>query len=115
MGATPYPRAPGAGSTSRRLRHDPVPRLNDYHVDDLVLVARTLGGHPDATAARAEGVDRRGIDLTVDTPRGTATVRVAFREPVTDKTPSAVRGAFRALARQARARLASNANESGAS
>jgi hypothetical protein len=111
MGVSPYPRARGAAGTSRRPRHDPAQRLNDDHTDDLVLLARTLAGHPDATAARAERVDRHGIELTVDMPGAVATVRVAFREPVTDDTPSAVRVAFRRLVRQARAPLSSDAHE----
>lgn len=82
---------------------DPVERLNDHHADDLLIIARTLGGHPDALSARAQRVDHSGIDLIVDSPRGQAATRVAFSEPLaaTDDMGK-VRVAFVRLARRAR-------------
>lgn len=58
--------------------------LNADHADALLAIARTLGGYPDATAATCHGVDRYGIDLNLETPRGPAPARVAFPEPLTD-------------------------------
>jgi hypothetical protein len=96
-------------------RHDPVQRLNDHHADDLLVLARAFGGHPDAISARAERVDREGADLVLDTPRGPATTRVAFTEPVADDSRRGLRAAFADLARRARAALAADSNESSAS
>jgi hypothetical protein len=80
---------------SHRPAHDPGERLNEHHPDDLLAIVRAFGGHPDATSARAERIDREGIDLTIRTPQGPATARVAFVEP------SGIRMAFRTLARAA--------------
>jgi len=81
-----------------------VNHLNDDHADALLAIAHTLAGHPDATSARCTGLDRRGIDLTVQTPRGRAPARVAFAEPLDDSAQ--LRAATLALTRRARALLA---------
>lgn len=85
-------------------RHsDPLQHMNDDHAADLLAVARALGGHADATAARAEQVDRDGVDLVVDTPRGSTTARVEFAEPIPEADyPDGVRVAFVRLVRRAR-------------
>lgn len=97
---------------SHRAHHDPVERLNDHHADDLLVIAQALGGHPDAVSARAERVDPNGIDLVLETPRGRATTRVPFAEPV-DRADDmgAVRVAFVRLARRARGAFAAGADE----
>jgi putative heme iron utilization protein len=78
-----------------------IAHLNDDHADALLQMARAFGGHPDATAARCTGADRYGLDLTVDTPRGTAPTRVGFAEPVTDR--AGLRAATVELTHRARA------------
>jgi hypothetical protein len=93
-----------------RPAHDPRQRLNAHHADELLVTARAFGGHPDATYAHAQRVDRDGIELAIETPRGPATARVAFIEPASDTKPSGVRRAFLRLAREARAHLASQAD-----
>lgn len=55
-----------------------VEHLNDDHADALTQMARALGGFPDATTAVCTGVDRYGMDLKVDSPRGPAYTRVGF-------------------------------------
>ena len=95
-------------------RHDPVQRVNDHHADDLLAAARAFGGHPDALGARAERIDRDGMDLTVETPRGPAEARVTFNERVADGDPRALRAAFAELARRARTVLAGHRSESDA-
>jgi hypothetical protein len=95
--------------------HDPRQRLNDHHTDHLLAVARAFGGHPDATSARVERVDRDGLDLTIQTPSGAATARVSFEQPATDDGPAGIRRAFRTLARQARAALATGTGGPSAS
>lgn len=83
--------------------HDPVQRLNDHHGDDLLAVARTLGGHPDATSARAEHIGPAGVDLVIDSPLGWSRTHVNFVEPADGNRE--LRLAFRALAAVARATL----------
>jgi putative heme iron utilization protein len=87
-------------------RHDPLQHLNEDHADDLLVIARAFGGHPDATAVRAERLDTAGVDLVLDTPDGPATARVDFAEPVTDFHPTGLRHAFADLTRRAHAALA---------
>ena len=94
--------------------HDPVQHANDDHADDLLAAARAFGGHPDALAARAERIDRDGMDLSVDTPRGPAEARVMFNEPVADGDSRALRAAFADLARRARTVLAGDSSEAAA-
>ena len=78
-----------------------ITHLNDDHADALLVIAQVLGGYPDATAARCSGLDRRGIDLSVDTPRGRAPARVAFPEALTGG--SQLRAATVELTQRARA------------
>lgn len=51
-------------------------------VEALREIAAQLGGHPDLTAVRCTGVDRYGLWLDVETPRGRGPARVGFAEPV---------------------------------
>ncbi len=94
-------------SSHRNRNHNPDPlhHLNTHRVDELLAVARTAGGMPHATAARAERVDAQGIDITVETPDGPARTRAEFLEPVLDY-PAGIRVAFVRLARKARSDLA---------
>jgi len=78
-----------------------VAHLNRDHADALRVIAQALGGYPDATAAQCSGLDRRGIDLAVHTPRGRAPARVAF--PVALDASSQLRAATVELTRRARA------------
>jgi hypothetical protein len=79
-----------------------IEHLNDDHADALLAMAQALGGYPDATAATCTAADRYGLDLSVETPRGSAPARIGFAEPVTE--PSGLRGATVELTRRARAR-----------
>ncbi|RDH74365.1 DUF2470 domain-containing protein [Mycolicibacterium moriokaense] len=72
--AEPDPVAPRA---ARAIAH-----LNADHADSLCAMARTLGGHPDATAATCTGADRYGLDLEVSTPGGLARARVGYVAPL---------------------------------
>jgi putative heme iron utilization protein len=87
---------PVAGSAASAVAH-----LNADHADALLAIARTLGGYPDASAAYCTGLDRRGIDLTLHTPRGRAPARVAFGAELTDG--GQLRAATVELTRRARA------------
>ena len=55
-----------------------IEHLNADHAVALTEMAQALGGYPDATSAICTGVDRYGLDLKVDTPRGAAYTRVGF-------------------------------------
>jgi putative heme iron utilization protein len=68
---------PVVGHANQAIAH-----LNADHADALVQIAQALGGYPDATAASCSGIDRYGIDLSLDTERGRAPARVAWTEPL---------------------------------
>ena len=78
-----------------------IEHLNDDHADALLLMAQKLAGHPDATAATCARIDRYGMDLQVQTPRGFAEARLAFAEPA--NRPGDLRAATVELAKRARA------------
>ena len=78
-----------------------IAHLNADHGDALLTIAQALGGYPDATFARCSGIDRRGIDLALDTPRGRAPARVSFSATLTESTQ--LRAATVELTRRARA------------
>jgi putative heme iron utilization protein len=91
--ARPDPVAAGSGPAVEHLNRD--------HADALLAIAQTLGGYPDATAAKCSGIDRRGIDLVLRTPRGRAAARVAFAEAL--RETAQLRAATVELTRRARA------------
>jgi heme iron utilization protein len=74
--------------------------LNDDHADALLVMAQALGGYPDATAATCTSIDRYGLDLDLDTPRGPAATRIGFDERV--DVADGLRAATVALTRRAR-------------
>jgi putative heme iron utilization protein len=80
-----------------------IAHLNDDHADALLLMARALGGYPDATGAKCSGIDRYGIDLALETARGPGPTRVAFPSALTDG--SQLRAATVELTRRARATI----------
>ena len=88
----------------RHERHaDPLQHMNHDHAEELLVVARVLAGHPDAVGARAERVDRHGLDLRVEAPEGPTAARVEFAEPIPESDyPDGVRVAFVRLVRRAR-------------
>ncbi len=86
---------PVASSAAYAIRH-----LNADHADALLDIAKNLTGYTDATKATCTRADRYGIDLTVETPRGTAYTRAGFAEPCTEA--GGLRAATVALTKQAR-------------
>jgi putative heme iron utilization protein len=78
--------------------------LNADHADSLAEMARALGGYPDATVAVCTGIDRYGLDLRVDTPRGMGYTRVGFGAALS--SADELRMASVDLIKRARARLA---------
>jgi len=91
--AEPDPVASGAASA--------IGHLNADHADALLLMAQKLCGHPDAIEAACARIDRYGMDLHVQTPRGPADARLAFAEPA--NRPGDLRAATVELAMRARA------------
>lgn len=89
------PTAPGAAGAIGHLNRD--------HADALLAMARGLGGYPDATSASCAAIDRYGIDLMVETPRGPAPTRIGFREVAGEVVD--LRKATVELAQRARAAL----------
>lgn len=55
-----------------------IEHLNADHADGMLEAARALAGYPDATSAECTGIDRYGLDLLVETPRGRAYTRAGF-------------------------------------
>lgn len=80
-----------------------IAHLNDDHADALLDMARAIGGHPEATAARCVDADRTGLDLIAETPSGETEVRVPYDEPIDG--PEGLRKATVKLAHRARAEL----------
>ena len=72
--AAPDPVRPNAAGAMAHLNAD--------HAESLVEMARALGGYPDTTVAVCTGIDRYGLDLRVDTPRGMGYTRVGFGAPL---------------------------------
>jgi hypothetical protein len=81
-----------------------IAHLNADHADALLVMGHALGGFPDATRATCTAADRYGLDLDLDTPRGRASTRVGFAEPIA--TPDGLRSATVELTRRARAAAA---------
>jgi putative heme iron utilization protein len=87
---------PTAPEAARAVAH-----LNDDHADALLAIARKLGGYPDALAATCTAIDRYGLDLRIEGPRGISPARVGFAEKVSES--GGLRGATVELTKRARA------------
>lgn len=59
--------------------------LNDDHADDCVVLCRVQGDVIGATAARAVSVDPRGLDLEATVGDATRSVRIPFRDEITER------------------------------
>jgi putative heme iron utilization protein len=59
-----------------------IEHMNADHAGELVLLARTLGGRPEATSALMTAVDRYGFDLVAEGPPRRGTLRLGFATPV---------------------------------
>lgn len=81
-----------------------IAHLNADHADALLLMAQAFGGYPDAIGATCTAADRYGLDLGVHTPRGPATTRIWFTDPIAEA--DGLRSATVDLTRRARQALA---------
>jgi heme iron utilization protein len=86
---------PVAKNAAYAVRH-----LNEDHADALLSMAQALAGYTDAAGATCTRADRYGLDLSIATPRGRATARVPFAEPVA--RPDGLRAATVELAKRSR-------------
>jgi putative heme iron utilization protein len=59
--------------------------MNDDHRDDSLLICRSLGGQPRASAARMSGMDSDGIDFTAVVEESDIPVRVPFSERLVER------------------------------
>jgi putative heme iron utilization protein len=78
--------------------------MNQDHADALPVYCRAFSAEREVTQAEMTHIDRLGFEMSVSTPTGRRTVRLAFAEPIADKTGA--RKALVALLQQARAALA---------
>lgn len=62
------------------LRH-----MNDDHADDCVLICRAQGGQPDTVTAAMSGLDPDAAYFDAVVGDGVVPVRVAFRQPLTER------------------------------
>jgi heme iron utilization protein len=62
--------------------HGAIAHPNADHSESLRLMAQSLGGYPDTTAATCTGVDRYGLDLRVSTRRGVAYTRIGYHAAI---------------------------------
>ncbi len=90
-----------------------IAHLNADHSESLRLMAQTLGGYPDTTAAVCTAVDRYGLDLRVSTARGVAYTRVGFDPEI--GSVDELRSATVELARHARLGHITKRSQRGAS
>ncbi|MFC5945559.1 DUF2470 domain-containing protein [Micromonospora harpali] len=59
--------------------------MNADHADDSLLICRTLGGCPDATRARATGLDADGMDFAVAVAGIEVPVRIPFARRISER------------------------------
>ena len=78
--------------------HDAVSQLNQRHRSQLLAIARSFGGIPNATDATAVNIDDDGIELDICTTNGRSCRHIPFTGRPDTRSR---RLAFRQLARQA--------------
>ena len=83
--------------------------MNEDHADHNVLIVRTLGGQPDATAARMSGLDADAMEFEATVHDIAVPVRVPFSERVTER--SQVRAEAARMVERAQAALDEAADE----
>ena len=59
--------------------------MNGDHPEDTLVICRSLGGRPEATAARMTGLDGEGGDYAVTIDGAEQTIRVPWSEPLTER------------------------------
>lgn len=59
--------------------------MNEDHAEDSLLICRSLGGQPAATAASMRSMDADGIEFAAEVAGRDVTVRVPWAEPITER------------------------------
>ncbi|GAT66277.1 heme iron utilization protein [Planomonospora sphaerica] len=59
--------------------------MNDDHADDALLIVRSLGGRPEATAATTSDVDAEAIEFAAVVDGDEVTVRVPWGRTLTER------------------------------
>ncbi|RIQ13718.1 DUF2470 domain-containing protein [Jiangella rhizosphaerae] len=59
--------------------------MNEDHTEDSLMIVRTLGDTPEATAAELFHVDATGVDFKVTVGDDERAVRVPFSRPLTER------------------------------
>lgn len=59
--------------------------MNLDHQDDSLLIVRSLGGRPEATAATMSGMDGTAIEFDATIGGAPETVRVPWSEPLSER------------------------------
>lgn len=59
--------------------------MNLDHTDDSLLIVKSLGGQPNATAAQMSGMDADAIEFTATIDGADRTVRVPWSERLTER------------------------------
>ena len=59
--------------------------MNDDHADDNLLICRTLGGRPTASAAHVSGVDADGMTFVAVVEGRAVPVRIPFSTRLTER------------------------------
>jgi heme iron utilization protein len=79
---------------------------------DLLLLARSVGSRPHASAVRLETMDRYGLDIIVTEPRGDRAGRIPFGERIDDPDEVVMRLAFEAAVAAERHRVTATSTTS---
>lgn len=59
--------------------------MNEDHTEDSLMIVKTLGDTPDATAAELFHLDGAGVDFKVTVGDEERAVRVPFSRPLTER------------------------------
>lgn len=59
--------------------------MNTDHTEDGLLICRTLGAQPAATAAEMIGMDEEGIEFSVSVDGQPVAVRIPWYEPIVER------------------------------
>lgn len=59
--------------------------MNVDHAEDSVVICRSLGGQPDATAARMTGMDEHGIDFGATVAGSEVPIRIPWSETLSER------------------------------
>lgn len=76
---------PGPSPFAPEVQQAVVAHMNGDHVDDNLLIVRSLGDRPDATAAVMTGYDEHGAGFDATVAGGTVPVVVPWSAPITDR------------------------------